>query len=534
MSADTPGFSLALIAADRRSRFDPLRNFDPARLTRYLDSFRAGRLRDLALVMDAIEERDDVLASVAPKAKSAVARHGWEILTVDTEDEAAARQAQEQKAVLEQFYNNLRVTSALDQDELGGVSLLLRQMMDAKGKRYAVHNIVWQPLAGGRYTATLWFTPLWFCENSTGRMRFIQDAFGYDGIPMDPGEWLVTRGQGVMIACAVAWMFKHLPLRDWLIYSQRHGMPGIEGVTDAAEGSPEWETLVRAVRSAASDFKWVRNRNSEIKTIDFSAQGALPYPPLVERMDRALAALWRGADLSTISAGSGQGQGASLQGKEADLIEQDDAAWLSEILQLKLDRLVLDNVFGEGTPALAYFQIRSANQQNIDLDLKIDDFALRAGHPVSQKQFAERYQRPLPDPEDALLHAAPAAPAADPAFAGLPSALAAPAANERPLGSIGREAAFRAHAVEQLSRAQAAALSPLITRLRAIAAQPDEDFNRELARLKADLPDLYRTVLSDPALAAAFEEILGAALVSGAAEAAQAHQPIKTHKGERA
>jgi phage gp29-like protein len=508
------------------SRFDPLRHCDPARLTRYMDSFRAGRLRDLALVMDAIEERDDVLASVAPKAKSAVARHGWEILTVNTEDNATAAQAQGQKAALEAFYNNLRVTNALDQDELGGVSLLLRQMMDAKGKRYAVHNIVWQPQDGGRYTATLWFTPLWFFENSTGRMRFIENAYGYDGVPMAPGEWLVTRGQGVMIACAVAWMFKHLPLRDWLLYSQRHGMPGIEGITDAAEGSPEWDTLVAAVQSAASNFKWVRNRNSEIKTIDFTAQGTLPYPPLVERMDRALAALWRGADLSTISAGSGQGQGASLQAHEADLIEEDDAAWLSETLQLKLDRLVLDNTFGEGTPALAYFKVRSANQQSVELDLKIDDFALRCGHPISQQQFAERYQRPLPDSKDALLKLAPQQGSNLPVGAGAFPLRDLPAAafNERPLGAVGRDAAFRAHAIQLLSRAQQASLAPLVKRVQALSTLDDQAFEAGLAKLKADLPALYNTVLSDPSLAAAFEEILGAAVVSGAGEAAQAQK----------
>jgi hypothetical protein len=403
-------FTLALVQADKRSRFDAIKDLTPEKLTNYLDEFRAGFLAPIARLSSAVEERDDLLASVVPKSKAAVARHGFEINVVKTEDEAEAALGEAQKEVLEHFYNNIRCTSALDQDEIGGFRLLVEQMMDAKGKRYSVHNIVWQPTADGKYTAKLIHVPLWFFENTTGKMRFIAQPYGTYGEEMAPNDWLVTKGKGLMLPCLVAWMYKRLPLRDWLIYCARHGMPGIEGVTDAAEGSAEWNLVVDAVEAAASEFKWVRSRSSEIKTIDFSAQGVLPYPALIERMDRAMAAIWRGADLSTMSAGSGAGDGASLQGEESDIIEQDDGAWISEILQLKLDRIVLDLVFGPESPSLAYVKVLTTNRQNIDQELKIDEAAQRLGHPVSKKQFAERYNRPLPDKGDELL-VAPVAPA---------------------------------------------------------------------------------------------------------------------------
>lgn len=400
-----PAVALELVRSEKRSRWNPLKDLTPDKLAGYLDEFRAGYLRNLAQVMELIEERDDTLSCVVPKAKASVARHDWEVLTVDTQDEAEAAQAQKQKEVLEHFYNNLQATSALDQDEVGGLSLLLRQMMDAKGKRYSIHNIVWQPEAGGRYTATFHHVPLWFFENTEGRMRFISQPYGWFGEEMDPEAWLVTRGRGVMIACAVAWMYKHIPLRDWLIYCGRHGMPGIEGVTDAPEGSEEWERAVAAVAAAAAEFAWVRSRSTEIKTIDFSAQGELPYPKLVERMDRAMSALWRGADLSTISSGQGAGRGASLQGEESDIIEEDDLAWLSETLNFKVDRLVLDYVFGPGTPALAYLKVLPENQQDVDQDIKVDQFLLKSGFPVGIQQISERYHRPLPDDDDEILKA---------------------------------------------------------------------------------------------------------------------------------
>ena len=43
------------------------------------------------------------------------------------------------------LYNHLTTTTALEENETGGLGLLIRQMMDAVGKRYAVHEIVWQP-----------------------------------------------------------------------------------------------------------------------------------------------------------------------------------------------------------------------------------------------------------------------------------------------------------------------------------------------------------------------------------------------------
>jgi len=398
----TQKISFEKIQAEKRSCFDPLRELTPERLVQYLDEFRAGHLQNLARVMEAVEERDDVLAAVVPKAKAGVARHGWEVLTVDTADAAAAALAQRQQAALQYFYNQLRATSALDQDEAGGMALLLRQMMDAKGKRYAVHNLVWSPRPDGNYTATCHFTPLWFFENTTGRMRFISQPFGVYGEDLAPGAWLVTKGQGLMLAGVIAYMYKRLPLRDWLIYCGRHGMPGIEGVTDAPEGSEEWHKLVAAVAAAAKEFAWVRSRSSEIKTIDFSATGELPYPALVERMSRALATIWRGGDLSTMSQ-TGAAVGANSQSTETTLMEEDDAAWLSETLQLKIDRLVLDYVFGPDTPALAYVKVLTAQKQNTELDLKVDAAAVQLGHPVSRQQFAERYHRPLPDPGEPLL-----------------------------------------------------------------------------------------------------------------------------------
>ena len=472
----TPTFNPLAIEQEIRTRFNPLPGLTPDGLTRQIDEFRAGYLRNLALTMDAMEERDDLLAAVIPKAKAAPTIHGWEISTVDTENEGDATKAAAQKEALEYFYNNLRATSAIEQDLLGGIELLLEQMMDAKGKRYSCHNLVWKSDGRGRYTVTAHHVPLWFFEARNGKLRFLQDAYGVVGEDLKPGAWMVSVGRGLMIPCAVAWMFKHLPLRDWLLYCRRHGLPGIEGVTDAVVGSAEYDKLRAAVVAAAGgEFAWIRSQNQQINKIDFGADGDLPFPALVDRMDRAMSAIWRGGDLSTMSKGQ-QAIGAQGQKDEGDIIEARDAKWLSGQLNMRLDRLVLDYIFGEDAPALAYITIKTAQKQDVELDLKIDEFAQKNGFGISRKQFSERYHRPEPGEDDELLVA------------------------KKPEDRTDGTDRTNGNKVPAVNEA-GAGLTP------------------ELAKtMRAALPKTLLDLASTPALADFYEEIFAAAFVAGATQ----------------
>jgi len=354
------------VEASLRSRFNPIRNLTPESLTRMLDAFHAGDLRQAALAWDAIERRDDTLQGLAAKRKKSVARLNWEIVQLDDSPEAA-----QHAEALRYFYDNLTATHAVDRNQQGGLALLLKQMMDAVGKKYAVHEIVWQPgMSAGvaNLSATFHFVPLWFFENRSGSIRFLDTEHAAEGTQLQPGQWLTTHGDGLMEASSIAWLFKHLPLRDWLIYCERNGMPGVKGTTDAAPDTPAWEAARQAVESFGAEFHALMTRGTQIEAIDLSARGELPYAPLVERMDRALAALWRGADLSTMS--SAHGSGASLQAGETALLEHDDAACLSETLNMQVDRHVLRHLFGV-EHGRAYFKLlpRDTLQQHHELEL---------------------------------------------------------------------------------------------------------------------------------------------------------------------
>lgn len=380
------------LRASWRHQFNPIRSLDFPTLTRYLDEFQQGYLRSAAQAWDAIERRDDVIQGVASKRKKAAARHAWEIVTDDLSPEAEA-----QREALTWFFRELAATDALDLNRRGGFALLVEQMMDCIGKRYAVHEIVWQPSSraeGARLTAEFRFVPLWFFENRTGHLRFLENETATEGVPLEDPNWMISVGDGLMESCSLAYLFKHLPLRDWLVYCERNGMPGVKGVTDAAPGSNEWEAAAEAVAAFGAEFHALMTRGTDIEAIDLNARGELPYPALVDRMDRAIIALWRGADLSTLSADSGVG--VSLQKIEIGMLERADALLIADTLNVQVSRPVIRHLFGDVVPK-ARLRLRDDNLVPLAQDLGVLERLQRLGVEIPADWLRARFSIPARD-----------------------------------------------------------------------------------------------------------------------------------------
>lgn len=512
-------FSGEEIRMRRGARINPIRQLSPEVLTRALDQFEYGDLRTAALLWDAIEERDDILASVVPKRRKAVARRTWSVIAIDDSPEAQAH-----KEAIEYFYNNVTASHATDLNVRGGFSTLVRQMMDAVGKRYAVHHIVWQPGPNG-LKAKLWFVPLWFFECRTGSLRFLRQIGQVEGEELIENEWLITTGDGVMKACSIAYLFKNFTLKDWVIYCERHGMPGLQGKTGAAEGSEQWVAMQTAIGQLASDFACVTSLDDVIEKIDLTTNGALPYPPLVERMDRAMSAIWRGADLSTMSRGHGQSSGASVQGSETEELTIDDCQLITETLNTHLDRAVIFYQFG--VDPLAYVHVDPPEQSDVRLDLEVDQFLLNAGAPLPIEETLQRYGRSIPDKGEALLTAPagglrlpsainPGAPVNQPRGSGAPD----PAGNERVPAED--QARFLSAARARLLQATTHLRQDLANVLRPVLEAPEGEIVRAAANARRALLGRLTTT---PAERSAWEEILGAALLNGAVETNEKHRP---------
>ena len=383
---------------EQRARFNPLRNFTPERLVRAIDNWRIGTLCDLARILEELEQRDDMIIACSQKMKASVARCKHSVQIVEGQENNPV--AQQHKKTLEDFWANVRTSSVFCRNERGGFRLLVKQMMDAVHAKYAVHEIIWEPHRDGTIRARFQFVPLWMFENHTGELRYLNYYGAYDGIAMEPGEWMVTVGEGVGIAAAVAAMSKRLSLNDWLLFSEKCGIPGLHAKTGAPEGSDEWEKLVDALRSFGKDWAVVTGHETEVATVSLANSGQTPYPELVKAMNKAISVLYRGADLSTQSGEGGDANGASLQGEESDILEQDACEMLSETLQEQVERFVIEYVYGKGVRPLAYIQIEPNAKEDAKLDMEIDNHLMDAGISLSKNDMLQRYGRTEWKPED--------------------------------------------------------------------------------------------------------------------------------------
>lgn len=467
----------------RQVRFNPL-NTTPKRLTADLDAFEAGWVRNAALLWEAIEQRDDMASAVVPKRKKAVSRRPWEIVMVD--DSGAA---EDHKETLEAFYNNLTVTDALDLNVRGQFPLLIRQMMDAQFKRYAVHEIIWKP--GKMLGAELRFCPLYLFENTIGRLRYTGPLGVTNGTELPADEWMITVGDGLMRAISVCWMFKKFSLQDWLNFSEKFGMPGIHGETPAAKGSPEWNDFVNGLEKFANDWIIATAAGCKINLIEAGKTGEAPFRPMVDRMDQAIARLVRGADLATMS--QKDAAGASLQADETNLLEEDDCALISETLNVHLGRLVIEYTFGRGVKPLAYLLIKPTPQTDVRVEMDVDKHLKEMGVPQSIEDMAERYGRTLPDDGEELV---------DSGHQGKEDDVPQGAENEA-APTVLREAVF-------------ADLEPVYLAIaEVLAAKGDDEMEARLEELTKAWPGIIEAVLAGDSVEKALESRLSAAFVQG-------------------
>ena len=506
------------ILAERRSRFNPLSTLTPQRLTSALDRFSLGYLGDAARIWDALQRRDDKIAALRQKRISALARNGWEIVSTDDSPEAMA-----QKDALEYTFNHLEATHSLDADQSGGVSLLLRQMADAIGMKYAIHELCWQPHQtpeGWQIEVTCRFAPLWFFENLTGKMRFLESEGALEGKDMDRLGWMISVSDfALMEASSVLYIYKRLPLTDWLSYSERFGTPAVVGRTPAAMDSDAGRGMAAAVSAVGSDMECVIYGDDGASKIEFvrpdGGSAQTPFPELVRRSEEALAILWQGGDLSTMSSAAGQGTGASLQGSSLQNLEADDAQWASEILQAPIARRVTAWKFGEAAPFKAGTREKTPSAaKEARLDLEIIGKLVELGAPIAIADTLETFGKSTPKDGEPLLTKAAATP--PPMFGNV--SLANEARQEKQMRG------FLKNAVADAQSALAEDLAPLRIRLEplriALEAGDDAAATAAAKLLQDILPSVSRELLSAPsALQYTLGHILAPAVFDGLASA---------------
>ena len=485
----------ARIERNRMFRANPLPGLTPEMITSYHSRFKQGYLGSAAILWDDMAQIDDTLMSVIPKRKKSVSRHGYEITTVNDSPKAKLH-----AATLKAFYDNVVCTDANDMNVKGGMRTLLMQMMDAMGKKYSAHEIIWK-YTDGTLSAEFRHVPLWFFENTSGRLRYLATDNALVGVELEPGGWMVTVGDGLMMPCAAAYMFKHLPIQDWLIFCEKYVFPTAYGKCDAQPGDESWEAMEAAVSDLSGGDSIVISSAAELGTLDLN-NGQLPYPELIDRMDRAMATLWRGGDLSTSS--NANAVGATLQDEEKDALEQDDAALLTDTLNEQVDKWVIRYAHGDATP-LAWVQIKTAQRQDVQADLEIDKGLGEMGYADTDEALRERYARPgLGRRQNAE--------------GGITKVEQEPANSDLPNEAEGTTD-YLAVAVHLYAEARAQDLKPLADRLAHLLENtPDNELERELQNIQRDFPKLAESIFDAQAMTDALIEAQTAAMAEGLEE----------------
>lgn len=518
-----PVFDAEAIEMQRRTRFNPLRALDPQSLSIALDQFDSGTLHTAALLWDAMARRDDTLVTVKPQLEQSIAAKDWGVFKIEGAPEP---EASRHAAALNYFYEHCRAVNAFDRNERGSRDKLIAQMMMADSYQYAVHHLVWRPSPGRAIpvegaqpvpalTATFEYVPLWFFENTTGTLRFLrQGGFGAIGesIDFEEGEWMVTVGRGLMFAASICYTFKRLTFQDWTIFNERFAQAKPVGQTGASRESAQGRAMADIIANFNGDQGIVLYDTQPGAELPISllgpgsAQGCAElFERFIDRQDRKMASMYRGNDLSMMSRAQkgGEIQGASLQEDEGDAMEKGACRMIAASCHENIDRHVIRYCFGEDVEPLAYFGLPDTAMEDARQLRESAGFLADRGAAVHLRDVADRLGVQLAAEGEEVLSAGRTGPV-------MTTANGTERAN--------RTNALLKNALQSVGRGVARDLDPLRGRIAALLEMPDAEFPAGLAALRADLPEIARRAIKDPAAAGAFEKALGAALLTGLTE----------------
>jgi len=320
--------------------------------------------------------------------------------------------------------------------------------------------------------------------------------------------------------------------KDWDAFNEIYNVPGgvVIGPPEVPEGDEDvYEEAARRVAEGGSGYlphgsNYVANK--------------MPHDPATfeKRLDylsKKLVLAGTGGML-TMLAESGSGTLAgSVHDEVFNRIARAEARRISEIINRQLVAEILEANF-PGQKQVAYFQL-AANEET-DTGDAVEQVAKlsAAGYQVDAEQVTEKTGWKV------TLKPAPALPVQIGAGFG-PDGQPKPGEGEPPVrnraAAAGREARFEAAASARLAAADRAALQPVQDRVATLVGITDDaEFEKAYRAFLADLPKLEAQCLGDDATAEleeAFSEVIGTALVSGAAEAAEkrAKKAPKTPRG---
>ncbi len=495
-----------------RSRFNPLRGLTMQRAVSMLEDGEAGTYADLQWTYRLLEKREATLRGLKRRRLAALTKLDWDIKQVDATP-AAKQQADYLRAAYDRIENLRQALGFLALAEFRGFAHL-EKVYQGDDPRQSIVRL--EPVEQ-------WH---WVRDGLYGAWEYNAEARQTSrGTPVDLRHFLIREVEDPINEIGfICWLRKNLSQKDWDGFVEVYGIPPLfaempANVPAGKEG--EYQEMAEAV---VGDMRGVLPNGAKIQTVPDGARGTNPFRDHLAYQDEQIVMAGTSGKLTMLTAPAGLGggsQGDNHQDTFYDLALA-EAGEISEVFQAQLDKALLAARF-PGQPVLAYFELAAKDQVDVGV---VFDHAVKAKTAGLQMDAAE-----LSEKTGYKLTLAPVAPPAAPGFGFAPTYN-----RDTPVagGGQARDQLFRAEALRRLTAAQTTALRPLIQRIAAIADEEDDaKFDAALAKLREDLPALGAEILKGDAtgqLAQAWESILGPALVSGAAEAAQAQQAVTKNR----
>lgn len=490
-----------------RAQFNPLRGLNVQRAVSLLEAADGGQYADLMWIYRMIEKREPTLRGLKRLRLAALTKLDWDIKLVDS-SRAANAQAKALRAAYDKLKNLKAALRFLALGEFRGYAHL-EKIYEGDNPQASVVELLpveqWHWVRNGLY----------------GDWKY------------NPAATQIARGQSVDLTHFIVrevddpineialfcYLRKNLSLKDWDAFVETYGLPPLfaELPSNIAPGKEtEYQAMAEAV---VGDMRGVLPSGAKIHTVADGARGANPFREHLDYQDAQLVLAGTSGKLTMLTASTGL-DGGGQAGAHSDTFDElaiAEASEISELMQEQFDAPLLARLF-PGQPVLAYFALAAEDRADIGQILDHALKASQAGLRIDAAEVAEKtgYKITL----------APA-PLTAPGSVSLAQTL-----NREQVRGEARDQLFRGAALRALSAAQAAALRPLVARVLAVAEQEDDNqFDAALAALRTELPEIAKSILAGDAtgeLAKAWESILGPALLSGAAQAAQVLPPAPT------
>lgn len=368
---------------------------DPMRLAGIIKAADNGSTQEWMILAEEIEELFSHYGAVLAKRRRQVAQ-----LPITVEDADDTPEAKEHGDLVRDWLDT------------GVLQHGMFDVLDALGKGYSVHEIIWDTQPGRIVPAQLCYRPQRFFEVSwlDGNTIWLRSENGFEALM--PHKFLlhahrnksgnVVRG-GLTRAVAFLWMYSSFTLKDWALFVQAYGLPVRLGRYGPEASDTDKRTLWRALMSIAGDVAAMIPKSMDMEFVK-GAENSAGSKLYLERAD------WLDQQTSKIVLGSTAGtdaiRGSHAVGKEHRAVEEDverhDAMLLGVTLNRQIVPAMVSFTFG---PQKKYPTITIGRPDLVPLKDVVDAIAdLGAmGLKVKAAQIRERLQLDEPAAGDDVI-----------------------------------------------------------------------------------------------------------------------------------